>query len=204
MRSSHASTSFLPRGVLSSTVPSKLIRVKLLFHNGLANELVWRSHWFFKGLSSILLRAFVPGCSSNVLRGSAPLAVDDALGLPPFLPDVEVIPNFAVAALEEIEAIRIRMDDQLHGELAQYAAAVSSNKSEHYSLSLKQRRAGAILDGQVEKQMAVDDVGVGFALAAPHACQPTSYSPPKKPFVKSLTGAYWRCKLFLREQLAGT
>ena len=33
----------------------------------------------------------------------------------------------------------------------------------------------------------MDDVSMGFALSAPHARQPTSYSPPKEPFVESLT-----------------
>ena len=79
------------------------------------------------------------------------------------------------------------MNGELDGELAQDAAAVSSNKSEQRSLSLKEPRAGAILDGQVEKQVAVDDVGVGFALSAPYARQPTSYSPPKEPLVESFT-----------------
>jgi len=31
----------------------------------------------------------------------------------------------------------------------------------------------------VEEQMAMDDVGVGFALAAPHARQATINSPPE-------------------------
>ena len=54
-------------------------------------------------------------------------------------------------------------------------------------LDLKEPRAGAILYRQVEEQMAVDDVGVGFALAAPYARQPTSDAPPEEPFVESFT-----------------
>jgi hypothetical protein len=39
----------------------------------------------------------------------------------------------------------------------------------------------------VEQQMAVNDVGVGFALSAPYARQPTRNAPSKEPFVESLT-----------------
>jgi hypothetical protein len=72
-------------------------------------------------------------------------------------------------------------------QLAQDPAAVASDESEQCSLGLKQFCAGAILDGQVEKQMAVDNVGMSFALAAPHAGQPTSYPLSKEPLVESFT-----------------
>ena len=62
-----------------------------------------------------------------------------------------------------------------------------TDESEQCRLNLKEPRTGAVLDGQVKEQMAVDDVRMGFALSAPHARQPTSYSPPKEPFVESLT-----------------
>jgi len=35
--------------------------------------------------------------------------------------------------------------------------------------------------------MTVDDVGVSFALSAPHARQPTCRAPSKEPFVESFT-----------------
>ena len=55
------------------------------------------------------------------------------------------------------------------------------------SFGLEEPRTSAILDGQVKEQMAVDDVGVGFALSAPYARQSTRDSPPKEPFVESFT-----------------
>ena len=79
------------------------------------------------------------------------------------------------------------MNSQLDGELAQDAAAVTTDETRQCSLDLKEPSAGAILDRQVEEQVTVDDVGVGFALSAPHARQPTSNAPPKEPFVESLT-----------------
>jgi hypothetical protein len=39
----------------------------------------------------------------------------------------------------------------------------------------------------VEKQVTVNDVSKGFALATPYARQPTRNAPSKKPFMKSLT-----------------
>ena len=113
--------------------------------------------------------------------------MDDALRLAPLLPDVEVIPDLSIAAFDEIEAVRVWMKDNLHCELAQDAAAVPTDESEQRSLDLKEPSAGAILDRQVEEQMAVDDIGVGFALSAPHARQPTYNAPSKEPFVESLT-----------------
>ena len=59
--------------------------------------------------------------------------------------------------------------------------------SEKSGLGLEEPRADAILDGQVEEQMAVDDVGVSLALSAPHARQSTDNSSPEEPFVKSFT-----------------
>ena len=64
---------------------------------------------------------------------------------------------------------------------------MATDESEQCSLGLEEPRAGAILDRQVEEQMTVDDVGVGFALSAPHARQPTHNAPPKEPFVESFT-----------------
>ena len=113
--------------------------------------------------------------------------MDDALRFAPLLPDVEVIPDLSITAFDEIEAVRVWMNDDLDCELAQDAAAVPTDESEQCGLDLKEPRARAILDGQVEEQMAVDDVGVGFALAAPYARQPTRNAAPKKPFVESLT-----------------
>ena len=71
------------------------------------------------------------------------------------------------------------MNDDLDGELAQDAAAMPPDESEQGGLGLEEPRADAILNRQVEEQMAVHDVGVSFALSAPHARQPTDNSPPK-------------------------
>ena len=124
---------------------------------------------------------------SNVFRSAAPLAVDDALGLAPLFPDVEVIPDLPITTFYEIKAVRIGMNSQLDGELTKDAAAVTTHERGQCSLDLKGPSAGAILDRQVEEQVTMDDVGVGFALSAPHARQSTNDSPPKEPFVEPLT-----------------
>jgi hypothetical protein len=54
-------------------------------------------------------------------------------------------------------------------------------------LSLEEPCTRAVLYGQVKEHMAVDDIGMSLALAAPHARQPTDDSSPKEPFVKSFT-----------------
>ena len=69
------------------------------------------------------------------------------------------------------------MNDDLDCELAQDAATLATDESEECSLNLKKPSASAILNRQVEEQMAVNDVSVRFALAAPHARQPTSNAP---------------------------
>jgi hypothetical protein len=65
-------------------------------------------------LSSALLEELVAATDtlseSNILRSATPLAVDDALGLAPLLPDVEVTPNLAVAAFDEVQAVRIAVN----------------------------------------------------------------------------------------------
>jgi hypothetical protein len=113
--------------------------------------------------------------------------MDDALRFAPFLFDVEVIPYLPVAPFDEVEAIRVGMNYQFDCELPQNAAAVTTDEMKQRSLSLQQPRAGAILGRQVEEQMAVNDVGVGFALSAPHACQTTRDAASKEPLVESLT-----------------
>jgi len=62
-----------------------------------------------------------------------------------------LIPNLAVTAFEQIEAVRIWMYGDLDCELAQDAAAVSPDESEERSLDLKEPSAGAIFNGEVEK-----------------------------------------------------
>jgi hypothetical protein len=113
--------------------------------------------------------------------------MEDALRLAPLLPDVEAIPNLSITTFDEVEAVRVAMSDQLHRELAQDTAAVAADETEQRSLGLEKPRAAAILGWQVEEQMAVHDVGVGLALAAPHTRKSTRNTPPKQPFVESFT-----------------
>ena len=88
-------------------------------------------------------------CSpSNVLRGATPLAVDDALRFAPIFPDLESIPDLSVTALDEIEAVRIRVNGYLHRELTQDAPTVASDESKQRSLSLEVPRTSAILAGK--------------------------------------------------------
>jgi len=113
--------------------------------------------------------------------------VDDALRFAPIFPDLESLPDLSSTALEEIEAVRIRVNGYLHRELTQDAPTVASGESKQRSLSLEVPRTSAILDGQVEEQMAVNDVGVGLALSAPYARQATCDAAAKEPFMESFT-----------------
>ena len=70
------------------------------------------------------------------------------------------------------------MNDYLDGELAQDTAAVAANETEQCGLGLEEPGARAKIDGQMEQQVAVDDVGVSFALAAPYASQTASNAAP--------------------------
>jgi hypothetical protein len=109
------------------------------------------------------------------------------LRLAPLPFDVEMLPDFPVATFNKVEAIRIWMNGDVDGKLPQNAAAVPSDESEESGLNLKTPSASAIIDRQMEQQMAVNDVGVGFALSAPYARQPTRNAPSKEPFVESFT-----------------
>jgi hypothetical protein len=127
-------------------------------------------------------------CSpSNVLCGAASLAVNDALRFAPLFPDFETLQDLSITAFDEIEAIRIRMNGDPHCELAKNAAAVATDEPEECGLNLKEPSAGATLDRQVKEQMAVNDVSVRLALAAPHTRQTTDDSLPEEPFVESFT-----------------
>jgi hypothetical protein len=130
---------------------------------------------------------------SNILRGTAPLAEDEALRLAPLPFDVAVIPDFPVATFNKVQAIRIWMNGDLDGALPQNAATVPSDESKESGLNLKKLSASAIIDRQMEQQVAMNDVGVGFALTAPHTRQPASnprrrshLCSPSRTFAKSL------------------
>jgi hypothetical protein len=64
----------------------------------------------------------------------------DTLRLAPFFSDIEVIPNAVVTAVDEVEAVRVGMNDELDSKVAQNATAVATSKSEQGSLNLEQLR----------------------------------------------------------------
>lgn len=82
----------------------------------------------------------------------------------------EELPDLRTTTLDEIQAIRIGPDHQLHRELTQGAVAVATDQAIQCRSNLVELYAYAVLNRQVKEQMAVHDVGVGFALTAPRAC----------------------------------
>src|SRR5262245_3008895 len=116
---------------------------------------------------------------SNILSRATSLAVNDALRLAPLPRDLEVLPDPSATALDEIAAIRVGVDSASHRKLAQDPAAVTINEPKQRSLNLEQPCSRPNLNGQVKEKMAVDDVGVGFALSTPYASQSIYDSPPK-------------------------
>jgi hypothetical protein len=124
--------------------------------------------------------------SADVLRGAAALGVDHALRLTPLLSDLELIPNLSIAAFDEIEAIRIPVCHQFDRELPEDPVAVSRDEAIHCCLDLKELCTRSVFGGQMEKEMAMDDVGVGLALAAPDSSQATGYATTNEVLVEAL------------------
>jgi hypothetical protein len=64
--------------------------------------------------------------------------MDDALRPTPLPSDLEASPDFAIAAFEEIEAVRITMDSQIDREFTPQTVTVAADEAVQRSLYLKE------------------------------------------------------------------
>jgi hypothetical protein len=119
--------------------------------------------------------------------------LDDPLRLTPRFPDTKPLPDLAIAAFDEIEAVgnvrtlRDAIDLHIDGKITPDADTMVLDEAIDGLFDLKQLRACAVSDRQMEKHVAMHDLGLATRspLTRPNAGK--GETPAKKPLVKPLS-----------------
>jgi hypothetical protein len=107
----------------------------------------------FAHLSIAVLFALpAPACGrSDVLGGTAALAVDEALRATILLPKSGTLPDLWTATLDEVLAIRVLVDHELDGSVTPDAAAVTIHEPVDRCLDFTPVLAAAVLYWRVKE-----------------------------------------------------
>ena len=99
---------------------------------------------------------FRASSAPNVFGGTASLAVDEALGLPPTSGHAEPAPHVRSSAFQQVDAVGVGWEGQLEGVVGVIAVAVPVDQSFEGFFDLFALSAARIGVRQVEKHVAVD------------------------------------------------